>query len=227
MDVTKAKTLLQGIVAEVTYSNGQAATDKFSGLRDVDAKVREAKMVLRAIPGVPQTLAEEMDRDVDFSANSRRVRLEALANYCRSTIKFLDSGVVAQKKQIFSAPDLSKLTAILPNLEQAIQKRWLEAQKCQHTGSYISAVIMMGSILEALLLARCSMSPALSYQAKRAPKDKNGNDIPIHDWNLSTLIDVAVEVGWIKTDRGKFSHALRESRNVVHPWNEVSTKSKF
>ena len=53
---------------------------------------------------------------------------------------------------------------------------------------------MMGSVLETLLLARCSMNPAESYQTKRAPKDKNGNDIPIHDWNLSTLIDVAVEV---------------------------------
>jgi hypothetical protein len=34
---------------------------------------------------------------------------------------------------------------------------------------------------------------------------------------LSALIDVAYEVGWLQGDVKRFSHALRESRNIVHP----------
>ena len=85
----------------------------------------------------------------------------------------------------------------------------------------------MGSILEALLLARSYLSPAISNKANSAPKDKSGKVKPIQDWNLNSLIEVAVEVGWLKIDRGKYSHALRESRNVVHPWNHVSTKADY
>lgn len=85
----------------------------------------------------------------------------------------------------------------------------------------------MGSILEGLLLARAQLSVSDAYRASRAPKDKTGKPIAVQDWTLSALIDVAVEVGWLKVDRGKFSHALRESRNVVHPWQAVMSRTVF
>ena len=53
----------------------------------------------------------------------------------------------------------------------------------------------MGSILEALLLARATLSPAIAYQSARAPKDKAGKVPAVQDWSLSALIDVAVDVG--------------------------------
>ena len=59
------------------------------------------------------------------------------------------------------------------------------------------------------------------------PKNKMGKVPAIQDWNLNTLIEVAVDCGWLKSDRGKFSHALRESRNVVHPWVHVTTRANF
>lgn len=51
--------------------------------------------------------------------------------------------------------------------------------------------------------------------------------IPIHDWTLSTLIDVSVSKAWIKTDRGEFSHALRQSRNIVHPYEQARSGADF
>jgi hypothetical protein len=227
MDVEKARAMIKKLLGEILDSNGYAATDRFAGLRDVDAKVREFRMLLDGIEGLPPSLRESMSRDSDFGANSRRVRLEALANYAKTTLKFLDSGVFEPKAMARPAPDLSKLTSIMPNLETGLASRWLEAQKCQHNECYLSAIIMMGSILEGILLARASMAPVDVYRAGVAPKDKDGKNRPFHDWTLSTLIDVAVELGWIKTDRGKFSHALRESRNVVHPWQEITTKANF
>ncbi len=86
---------------------------------------------------------------------------------------------------------------------------------------------MMGSILEALLLARMTASPADAYRSGPAPKDKSGKPVPPTDWPLHTLIEVAVDLGWLKSDRGAFSHALRQSRNVVHPWEQVRTKADF
>jgi hypothetical protein len=226
LDQAKAKELIGGLLKEVSSDTGQALTESFSGLRAVDAKVREAKMVLRDAGA--SALVNEMERDSDFEANSRRVRLEALANYCRTALKFFDTGALQQKKQIFRGPDLSKITQIMPDLEPVIQARWLEAQRCQHSGAFLAAVIMMGSILEALLLARCSMSPSDAYQSAAAPKDRSsGKAIAIHDWSLSVLIDVCVAKTWVKTDRGRFSHALRQSRNIVHPYEQARSGADF
>ena len=227
MESQQALNLLKGILNEVEFSPGIARTDDFGGLRVVDAKVKEAKMILSGVIGLPDSLVSDMNTDQNFETNSRRVRLETLAEYVRSAIKFLDAGGVSKsKKQIYSAPDVSKLTSTLPNLKEVIERRWKEAQKCQYTQCYTSAVIMMGSILEALILSRALLSPEVTYQGSKAPK-KNGKSPAIQDWNLNQLVDVAVEVGWLKTDRGKFSHALRESRNVVHPWVEVTTRANF
>jgi len=227
MESQQALSFLNGILKEIESSPGVARTDDFSGLRVVDAKVKEARMILSGVNGLPDSLVRDMDSDQNFEANSRRVRLESLAEYVRSAIKFLNAGGVTKpKKQIYPAPDISKLTSTLPNLQEAIERRWKEAQKCQYVQCYTSSIIMMGSILEALLLARALLSPETSYRASKAPK-KNGKSPAIQDWNLNQLVDVAVEVQWLKTDRGKFSHALRESRNVVHPWVEVSTRANF
>ncbi len=218
--------LLQRILGEIRLPDGRAAVDRFVSLRDVDAKVREVRALFKNLPGLPPPLTNDLEKDMDFTANSRRVRLEALAHYCESAIRFYNSGLVAQQDKIEPCPDISKLAATMPNLESVIMSRWIEAQKCQHSGCYLSSIIMMGSILEALLMARTSMNLSDAYAAKNAPK-KDGKPKQFHEWNLNNLIEVAVELSWIKTDRGKFSHALRESRNVVHPYVEVTTKANF
>jgi hypothetical protein len=225
IDTAKARKLIQAVLGEITQEDGSAATDRFPGLRQVDAKVREVEMIL-AEANAP-SLLERVRQDEDFQANSRRVRLEALANYCSTAIRFFESGVVADKKRLFKAPDVTRLTGSVPNLDDVIRSRWLEAQRCQYAKAFLSAVIMMGSILEALLLARCMLSSGSAYRAKAAPKNKDGSARAIQDWTLNSYVDVAVELGWIKTDRGKFSHALRESRNIVHPYAQASTGADF
>jgi len=223
---SKAKNLIAALLTEISSDDRQALTDSFSNLRSVDAKVREVKMLLRQ--AAADELLAEMERDSDFQANSRRVRLEALANYCRTAIKFFDTGALQQNKQVFRGPNLTKLTSVMPNLEPIIQDRWLEAQRCWHADAHLAAVIVMGSILEALLLARCSSSPTEAYQSPAAPKDgKTGRAVAIHEWSLSSLIDVAASLSWIKSDRGKFSHALRQSRNIVHPYEHARSGANF
>jgi hypothetical protein len=226
LEHSKARSLLANLLREISSDDGKALTDNFSGLRAVDAKVREAKMVLRDAGAT--ALVEEMERDSDFQANSRRVRLESLANYCRTALRFFETGALEQKKQIFKGPDLTNITQIMPDLEPIIQSRWIEAQRCQHAGAYLAAVILMGSILEGLLLARCSTDPSEAFRSPAAPKDRRtGVSIPLHEWKLSALIDVSVSTSWLKLDRGKFSHALRESRNIVHPYEQARSGANF
>jgi hypothetical protein len=224
-DTATAVKLTRQILGEVQDESGAAATDRFPNLRSVDAKVREMKLVL-ADAGAAVLLAE-VEKDPDFSANSRRVRLEAVANYCTTALRFFETGTAKTVKRLFKGPDLTKLTGVMAGLEPVIQERWLEAQKCQHAKAYVAAVIIMGSILEALLLARASLGAADAYRSPNAPKDKTGKNVAIPDWNLHALVEVAVDIGWIKSDRGAFSHALRQSRNVVHPWEQVRSKANF
>jgi hypothetical protein len=223
--IAQAKTLLATVLAEVTKADGSVALERFGDLRTVDAKVCEIKMVLREANAT--TLADAMEADEDFTVNSRRVRLAALANYCSTGLRFLEGGAIQSRTRLYRAPDLTVLTSILPNLEPIIQNRWLEAQRCQHARAYLASVVLMGSILEALLLARTSISPAPAYQARAAPKNRDGSSKALHEWTLHHLIEVAVEVGWLKTDRAKFGHALRESRNVVQPYEQVRSGANF
>ena len=131
MESQQAIKLLNGILSEVESSPGVARTDEFLGLRAVDAKVKEARMVLSGVNGLPETLIKDMGSDVNFEANSRRVRLETLAEYVRSAVKFLNAGGITKpKNQIYPAPDVTKLTSTLPLLKESIDRRWKEAQKC-------------------------------------------------------------------------------------------------
>jgi hypothetical protein len=229
MEKSQALHLLKSALSEVQIGNGVAATDSFSSLREVDAKIREVRMILEGVEGLPANLLASMTDDDDFQANSRRIRLESLAQYIRSAIKFIDTGAFEKPKKVIHAPpDFSKLTNSIPGLNEELARRWREAQRCIHVEAFTSAIIMMGSILEGLLLARAQSSASQAYQSSRAPRDnKAGKSPAIQDWSLSALIDVATDIGWLKTDRGKFSHALRESRNVVHPWQAVMTKANF
>lgn len=228
MEKSQAIYLLKSALGEITDARGVARTDDFSGLREVDAKVREVRMILEGVEGLPASLLDAMGTDLDFQANSRRVRLEALAGYLRSALKFVDTGAFQKpKKQIHEPPDFTKLTSSIPGLNEELDRRWREAQKCVHVEAFTSAIILMGSILEGLLLARAQLAASVAYQSTHAPKGKDGKAVAIQNWTLNTLIEVAADVGWIKTDRGKFSHALRESRNVVHPWQAVMSRANF
>ena len=115
-----------------------------------------------------------------------------------------------------------------PDFHKAVQEgalaevllfRWKEAQRCVQAEAYLSAVVMMGSILEGVLLHKFENNREVGNRAKSSPKDKKtGKPKPINDWGLSAMIDVAHELSWLHGDVKRFSHALRESRNLIHPY---------
>lgn len=60
-------------------------------------------------------------------------------------------------------------------------------------------------------------------QSKSSPKDIEGKVKQFQDWTLSNYIDVAYDVGLLMKDVRKFSHSLRDFRNYIHPYAQVSS----
>jgi len=130
-----------------------------------------------------------------------------------------------KEKPMETPPDFGRMVKD-SSLANILSFRWTEAQRCVRAEAYLSAVIMMGSILEGVLFNKVEQEPRIANQTKACPKDRTGNPKPIHEWGISSLIDVAYEIGWLQGDVKRFSHALRESRNVVHPYVQRLLREK-
>jgi hypothetical protein len=117
-------------------------------------------------------------------------------------------------------PDFDKLN-LEYGISEILKKRWDEIQKCIDANATLSAVIMMGALLEGFLLGVMQRKPQLANTASNSPK-KNGKVKHFAEWSLNDMIEVAHEIGWVQLDVKKFSHALREFRNVIHPYQQLA-----
>jgi hypothetical protein len=132
-------------------------------------------------------------------------------------------------KQVFQEPkeddfiniEFSKLNlsllAIDTQFEKVIQQRLDEIQKSLKSESALAVIFLCGSTLEGLLQDKATKHPKEFNSAKSAPKNKEGKVLPIHEWTLNALIDTAYETKHIEDDIKKFSSALRDFRNYIHP----------
>lgn len=121
-----------------------------------------------------------------------------------------------QELQIITQPDFLNLN-LDESFNNMLQKTWLEIQSCINSHAFTPAIIQMGSFLECLLLGMMRKYPHLANSAGCAPHDKSGKIKKFNDWKLSEMIDVSFEIGWIDHNVQKFSHILRDYRNLVHP----------
>lgn len=118
--------------------------------------------------------------------------------------------------------DLSSLS-LSGNLEFILESRITEISNGLTHKMPLSVIILAGSSLEGILLDLASKTPKAFNQAVSAPKDsQSGNPRRFHEWTLANFIDVAFELGYIKEDVKKFSHALRDFRNYIHPYEQMS-----
>src|SRR5258708_35997992 len=103
-----------------------------------------------------------------------------------------------------------------------LQRRVDEAQSCPKNKVPLGTIFLLGSTLEGILLAVALKDQAKYMTSKTAPKDRTGSVKKIYDWKLAELIDVAYEVDDLKLDVKKFSHVLRDFRNYIHPFHQMS-----
>lgn len=109
--------------------------------------------------------------------------------------------------------------SLVPFLEARIE----EIKKCLSIEASLSAIFLIGSTLEGILLGLASKYPSLYNRAKSAPKDLKSDKVRIfNEWTLSNFIDTSYEAGFLKEDVKKFSHVLRDFRNYIHPFQQMS-----
>ncbi|WP_322770239.1 hypothetical protein [Frankia sp. Cr1] len=100
-----------------------------------------------------------------------------------------------------------------PELAKAVQLRLDEARIGYDQGAYISAVIMLGSLLEGVLLHVAEARPSIRPRPK-----------PLRNMGLEDLVEFAHANEWIEHDAKMASNLVRHYRNSVHPGLEKRTK---
>lgn len=164
-------------------------------------------------------------------AASRKTYLDALLSAKNALVAVMGTLAIAAPvaNTTVATPDAAPNFAPLasdPQMQAILQRRWQEVQLCMGGKAYLSATVMMGGLLESLLLARINESPtpAAVFTAKSAARDKAGKTLPINDWKLTNMIDVAHELKWVTKSAKDVGHVLREFRNYIHPHKEFVDK---
>jgi hypothetical protein len=121
----------------------------------------------------------------------------------------------------FDGVDFGKLK-IESNLIPILTNRFNEAQACIERSS-LACIFLCGSILEGMLLGAAVRDPKDFNCAAASPKDSSNRVRPFHEWSLANFIDVAHEIGIISLDVKKFSHSVRDFRNYIHPYQQMSS----
>ena len=108
-------------------------------------------------------------------------------------------------------------------LTEILNFRIEEIKKCLGSNAPLSVIFMCGSSLEGILLGVAIKNPKKFNSANPAPKNQDGKVKPFYEWKLNDLINVTYKIGLIKEDVKKFSHSLRDFRNYIHPYQQMSS----
>ena len=104
-----------------------------------------------------------------------------------------------------------------------LKKRLDEIKQCLTAKAALATIFLCGSSLEGILLGvACNRTKEFNQSAK-SPKDKFGKVRQFQDWTLNDFINVARDLNLVGEDVKKFSHAMRDFRNYIHPYQQMSS----
>lgn len=159
-------------------------------------------------------------KNIEIHHVDRKIIEEEIEKHCSKNSS-------STKEADFLSVEYSNVsTDELPITEQVkpiLSVRLAEMKLCFESEAYLSTVIICGSLLEGILLGIASSFPKEFNQSKSAPK-RDGKVLPFPNWTLSQFIDVAANAGLLQEDVKEFSHVLRDFRNYIHPYQQMSTK---
>lgn len=132
----------------------------------------------------------------------------------------------AKSQRDFLAIDFGEINiSQLPvesQLHPILESRLDEAQKCLKNKASLATIFMAGSILEGALLGVALKHPKEFNKSRSCPKSGTGKPKPFAEWTLAQLIEVGGELRFLGEDVKKFSHALRDFRNYIHPYQQMA-----
>ena len=100
-----------------------------------------------------------------------------------------------------------------------------QAIAAHEAGAYLGALVACGGVVEGVLAWALLQREAEAEKSKGAQKDKQGEVLPIGEWNLSNLIEVASNLGLIGKTAREAAWALKEFRNFIHPYRLLREKT--
>ena len=109
-------------------------------------------------------------------------------------------------------------------VSEVLQQRIEEIRKCLTARASLAVIFLCGSTLEGILLGIATKHPKEFNQSTASPKDPSGKVKPYQDWSLTDFINVARDLNLLREDVKKFSHALRDFRNYIHPYEQLAAK---
>ncbi len=109
------------------------------------------------------------------------------------------------------------------SVTDVLNYRFKEIKICLEQDAPLSSIFLIGSTLEGILLGVALKNIKEFNQAYCSPKDRDGKVKQLPMWSLSNLIDVAFELKLLNQDVKKFSHSLRDFRNYIHPYEQMSS----
>jgi hypothetical protein len=151
-----------------------------------------------------------------------------------SLLKSIKTSLISLRSHCLSAGTSSRTTGNQPPdfaplisdlaMQAILNGRWGECVLALSAGAPLAATVMMGGLLEALLLGRIHRESNKSpvFQAANAPKDKNGKTRPLNEWTLKNYIDVGHDLGWVSVSAKDVGEVLRDYRNYIHPYKQLS-----
>ena len=107
-------------------------------------------------------------------------------------------------------------------LRSILERDYQDIQNTFMARSWKAVIILCGGAIEAILLDQVSQNSASARAASSAAKEHD-----LNKWDLSHLIDVAVELKLITASAEKLSDAVRSYRNLVHPGKELRSGLTF
>lgn len=111
-------------------------------------------------------------------------------------------------------------------ITEILELRFKEIEKCLSVNAPLSVLFLSGSLLEGVLLGVASKFPKEFNTSKASPRNKDDKTKikKFHLWSLNDFINVAHDIGFLKEDVKKFSHSLRDFRNYIHPYEQMSSR---
>jgi hypothetical protein len=158
----------------------------------------------------------------DASQQALASRAKQVVDRLRGNTASAGDSAEAFLEQDFGQVSFQKIPAT-GSLVPILEARLAEAMRCLEANAPLAVVFHCGSILEGLLLGVASANARQFNQAPSTPKDTTGSVKRFHEWTLAQFIDVACDLGYLKLDVKKFGHSLRDFRNYIHPYQQMSS----
>jgi|SRR5271170_669570 len=122
----------------------------------------------------------------------------------------------------FAGVSIDKLV-LDPAIGGILKERIGEIRKCLAAGAPLAVIFLCGSTLEGVLLGLAREKAKDFNQSALSPKDRAGMAKRFQEWTLNDFINVARDLNLVGEDVKKFSHALRDFRNYIHPYQQMSS----